>query len=58
VVLKFDDSNVTLWDFEIKIGGSLRRCCFLRSAELPAIGISISKPADDLGRRGTPAQVH
>jgi hypothetical protein len=40
VVLDFDDTKVAIWDFEIEAGGSLGRRSFLRSAVVPAIGIS------------------
>jgi hypothetical protein len=40
VVLDFDESKVALWDFEFNGGGSLGRRSFLRSAVVPAIGIS------------------
>lgn len=40
MVLDFNDSKVALWDFEIKVGGSLGRRSFLRSAVVTAIGIS------------------
>lgn len=40
VVLDVDESKVALWDFEIKSGGSLGRRSFLRSAVIPAAGIS------------------
>jgi hypothetical protein len=59
VVLDFDDSKVALWDFEIKAGGSLGRCCFLRSAEIPANrDQQLANPAMIWGRRETPALVH